>query len=905
MNAPSTPGTPSWRRYLRFWRPDIARDVDDELRFHLEERIADLVASGLTRADAQRQAVAEFGDVDQVSAGLRDIDKRILDHRVRTEWRTVMKDEIRHALRRLVRHPAFTIPAVLTLALGLGATTAIYTVVDAVVLRPLPFANADRLVWIDSPMPGMGPDTRWWLGRHEMFYFKQNARGLEDLGLYQRGEATVIGDAGATTERVNSATVSSTLFDVLGFRPYAGRLLTTQDNLEPNRPTVVVLGYDYWVRRFGGDRGIVGKTIDIEGYPFEVVGVLQRGASLPDTKIDLWQPGYIDPAMPARNNHTWSAIGRLRPGYTAGALERELAPLVKRFPEIFPTAYSERFMQNTGFRAAVTPLRDWVVGDVVTRALWILLGSVALVFLVAAANVANLFLVRFDARRREIAMRLALGASRGHLAGHFLAEGLVLSLAAAALGVVLAYAGLGGLLAAAPAGLPRLAEVHLGWASVAVAVVLAVATGIVFTLVPIANAKVDVRTLREGSRTLTSSRRRNAVRGALVAGPVALALVLLAAAGLMVRSFRNLRSVQPGFDADGVVTMTVALPAARYGTDAAIGGYFEQLATRLQSIPDAEAVGFGDQVPPAFTTGCTGVVTEAPSREEMKSACIVTSRVAPGYFEALGIRLEGRHPTWAETDAGAGPAVITRALAERFWPGENPIGKGIRCCQSGKAYYRVVAVTEDVRGNGFDQPATQAVFFPVIELPDASLEGKPRYMHVIVRSRSGSVSALTAAMRRTIASFDAQVPVGTEQSMQQVVARSMAKRSFTLTLLGVAAGMALLLSAIGLYGVVSYVVGQRRGEIGVRVALGAQRSEVGRMIVMHSVRLAGIGVAIGVVAALATTRLLQSLLFEVNPNDPATLVAVSLVLVLLAAVASWIPARRAMRVDPVEALRGD
>src|SRR5688572_4105578 len=299
-------GTPSWRRYLTFWRPDIARDVDDELRFHFEERTADLVASGLPRADAVRQARAEFGDVDQVSAGLRDIDKRILDHRVRTEWRTVMKDEIRHALRRLARHPAFTVPAVLTLALGLGATTAIYTVVDAVVLRPLPFANADRLVWIDSPMPGMGAGTRWWLGRHEMFHFKQNARGLEGLGLYQRGEVTVIGEGGAATERVNSATVSSTLFDVLGFRPYVGRLLTPQDNLEPNRPTIVVIGYDFWVRRFGADRSVVGRTIDIEGYPVEIVGVLQAGATLPDAKIDLWVPGHIDPAMPARNNHTWS-----------------------------------------------------------------------------------------------------------------------------------------------------------------------------------------------------------------------------------------------------------------------------------------------------------------------------------------------------------------------------------------------------------------------------------------------------------------------------------------------------------------------------------------------------------------------------------------------------------------------
>jgi predicted permease len=894
--------TQSWRRYLTFWKQDVRKDVDDELRFHLDERTADLIAEGLSPVEAGRRASAEFGDVAGVSADLRDIDQRILDHRARTEWRTVMNDEIRLALRRLARYPAFTVPAVLTLALGLGATTAIFTVLDAVVLRPLPYASADRLVYIDSPVPGMGKDTRWWLGRHEMFYFKQTARSLEDLGLYQMGEATITGDGSGGAERVRSANVSSTLLNVLGFRPYVGRLLTPEDNLQGGE-RVVVLGYDFWLRRFGGDRAIVGKTIPIEGFSKEVVGVLQPGANLPDAKVDLWAPANIDPNAPARNNHTWSGIGRLRPGATAAGLERELVPLIKRFPETFPTAYSEKFMTNTGFTVAVTPLRDWVVGDVVTRALWILLGSVSLVFLVAAANVANLFLVRLDARRRELAMRMALGASRSHIAAHFLAEGLALSLTASALGVALAWAGLHALVAGAPDGIPRLDEVHLGWASVSIAAVLALVTGACFALIPIANARVDVLTLREGSRTLTTSRRRLAVRGVLVAGQVALALVLLAAAGLMVRSFRNLRGVRAGFDPNGVLTMDVSLPAARYTNDRLAAGYFEQLMTQLQALPDVKSVGFGEEIPPEMSTGCTSVVTEAPSREEMKSACILVMRVSPGYFETLGIRVEGATPTWGQTDNGAGPVIISRALADRFWPGENAIGKGIRCCNPGKAWYRIIGVSDDVRGNGFDQPVVQATYFPIIALPDAPLEGAPRYMRAIVRSRSGNVSALTPAVRRVITSLDAQVPVANEQSMEQVVARSMAKRSFTLTLLGIASMMALLLSAIGLYGVVSYVVGERRGEIGIRVALGAQRSEVGRMIVMQSVRLALIGVVVGVFGALATTRLMQSLLFEVQPTDPATLVAVSIGLVLLAAAASWVPARRAMAVDPVEALR--
>ncbi|HEX6050545.1 MAG TPA: ADOP family duplicated permease, partial [Gemmatimonadaceae bacterium] len=673
--------------------------------------------------------------------------------------------------------------------------------------------------------------------------------------------------------------------------------------LNPDRPTVAVLGYEFWVRRFGGDRGVVGTTFDVEGFPVEIVGVLRPGSHLPDERVDVWIPAHVDPGMPARNNHTWFGIGRLRSGYTADAVERELVPLVRRFPEVFPTAYSERFMQSSGFSVAVTPLRDWVVGDVVTRALWILLASVALVFLVATANVANLFLVRMDARRREMAMRMALGAGRSHMAAHFLVEGLVLSFTAAAMGVFVAYVGLRALLSAAPAGIPRLGEVHLAGSSVAVAVVLAIVTGVVFALIPMANAKVDVNTLREGSRTLTASRRRQAVRGALVAGQVALALVLLAAAGLMARSFQNLRAVQPGFDPDGVLTMAVSLAAARYADDATVARFAEQLSTRVQALSDVEVVGFGEQVPPALSTGCTGVMTQAPTREEMRSACIVTLRTAPGYFEALGMRVEGRTPTWTETHNGAGPVVVTRALANQLWPNESALGKGIRCCYNGPNWYRVVGVAEDVRGNGFDQPVTPAVFFPAIAIEGAPLEGTPRYLEVIVRSRSGNLSALAPAVRRAIAELDATVPVANERSMEQVVARSMAKRTFTLTLLAIASVMALLLSAIGLYGVVSYVVGERRGEIGIRVALGAQRGDVGRMIVMQSVRLAVVGVLLGIAGAIATTRVLRSLLFEVHPTDPLTLGLVSAVLVAIAAAASWIPARRAMRVDPVEALR--
>jgi predicted permease len=897
MNAPS------WRRYLTFWRPNVRRDVDDEVRFHLEERTADLVSSGLTPADAARQARAEFGDVDQVSAGLRDIDQRILDHRARTEWRTVMLGEITHALRRLIRQPAFTGPAILTLALGIGATTAIFTVLNAVLLQPLPYANAERLVYLDTPMPGMGADTRWWLARHEMFHFKQNSRILENIGVYQIDGAILVGDASNASELIPTANVSATLLDVLGFKPHLGRLLTQDDNRFPD-PRVVILGYELWSRRYGADRNIVGKTIPVGPLMLQVVGVMQPGAELPRDRVDAWMPAWVDPTMEARNNHTWTGIGRLKRGFTAADLERELRPMVARFPEVFPRVYTADGLKKSGFSVAAQPLHDWVVGSVVTRALWILLASVVLVFLVAAANVANLFLVRVDARRREMAMRVALGASRSHLAAHFFAEGLVLSIAASALGVVLAVVGLNALLVGAPEGIPRLGEVHLRWQGIVVAVALALATGSLFAIMPIGTARADMNTLREGSRTLTLSKRRHAVRGALVAGQVALALVLLTAAGLMVKSFRNLKSVDGGFNGDNTLTVDVALPATRYPNDVAVASFFQDLSSRLSAVSDVDRVGFGEAVPPDMSTGCTGVLTESETREQMKSACVMTLRVSPGYFEALGMRVRGRTPTWTETNAGAGPAIITRSLAEKFWPGEDPVGKGIRCCQRGPLWYRIVGVADDIRGNGFDQPVTQTVFFPMIAPKEAPLEGTPWGMQVIVRSRSGNLLALAPVVRNVIAGMDVQIPIGKEQSMEQIVAKSMAKRTFTLTLLGIASAMALLLSAIGLYGVVSYTVGERRGEIGVRVALGARTAVVGRMIVMQSVNLAAVGVAIGLVGAVATTRVMRSLLFGVQPTDPVTLLLVSATLVFLAAAASWVPARRAMRVDPVEALRG-
>jgi predicted permease len=654
----------------------------------------------------------------------------------------------------------------------------------------------------------------------------------------------------------------------------------------------------------------------MEGFPMTVVGVLPASAQLPDVQADVWAPAYVDPAAQAQNNHTWNAIGRLRPGFTAADAQRELAPLTARLPELFPNAEPASFIRNTGFHTQVRPLRDAVVGDVMTRALWILFGSVLLVLIIAAANLSNLFLVRLDARRREIAVRAALGADRLHLATQFLAESLLVALPAAAVAIGLAALGLRVLLTVAPTDLPRLAEVHLDAAGVAFATGGALVAAVALALLPLFGAPaLDLGVLREGGRGLTTSRRRHVARGALVVSQVALSLVLLTAAGLMVRSFRNLRAVQPGFEPRGVLTMIVALPAGRYGSgrgrdaESRMQAYvrtsalYEQLAARIRQLPGVTAVGFSEKIPLASGFLCTGVMIESPDPSRAQGDCPPTAMVSPGFFEAMGIRVNGRSPTWAGMNAHDGGMVVSSAFAERTWRDQSAFGKGLKFQGRTPPYYRVTGIADDILGDGFDKPPVAIVYFPILPIPDAMLWGAPTEIHLVVRTRSGNPIGLTPAIARFLTELEPQGSVANAQTMNTVVARSIAERTFTMLLLGISAAMALFLSIVGLYGVISYVVGQRRGEIAIRMALGAQIAQVSRMIVAQSVCLAGVGVAAGVLVAFVSTRVLQSLLFGVSPTNPALIAGAAVLLLVVAAGAGYAPARRAARVDPAEALR--
>jgi len=900
----------AWSRIRRVFRlPDTRRRmydaVDDELRFHLEGRIEDLIdREGLSRADAEREARRRFGDFHAYRHETRSIDDTMLERRNRMELFDAIRRETRHAVRGLARAPSFSFIVVLTLALGLGAATTIFTLLDRVVLRPLPYPNHDRLVHIGTLWPKIKAGEEYALSKGQYHFFRKNSTALADLIMYDGDVAIVPGDAERTAERVPMLLVSANTFNVLGIRPLHGRVFGPE--LESSRDhQVVVISYGYWQRRFGGRADVIGQRFPMDDESVEIIGVLPPNAGPPDMKGDIWARNYLNPNDKPQNNHTHHAIGLLKPGVTVAAARADMVRVQAQMQALWPEVYPESFIRRVGFAMNVTSLRDFIVGPTIVRAMWLLFGAVGFVLLIAAANVANLFLVRIDARRRESAVRAALGAGRSHLAIHHLSESLLLSVVAGIGAIAIGEVLLRVVLAMAPQAIPRLEEVVLDWRSVAFCAAAAMAFGIVFGLVPLLSSGVDIGVLRDGGRGLTTSRRREMARRGLVLTQVGLAVVLLSGALLMTKSFSRLRNVRPGFDPSGVLTMTVILPSSRYETTSSTTAFWRTLIERVEAIPGVTHAGAVEQVPLDGGWGCSGVVTDAPLPPEERGNCMPMERFAPGYFEAMGIKVRGTSPTWPEVASGSGPVVVSEAFAKRFWRGENPIGHTVKAFNDKLPSWTVVGVAEDVRANGLQQPPIEAIYFPIV--PPTAFNPKmwaSRYLTVIVKATGMSTQPLTTAVQQIVKQMDPAVPVADVTPMELIVAKSMAQTSFTMLLLLIAAVIALSLSAVGIYGVISYVVSQRRPEIGIRIALGAHLSDVSRLVVGQSLVLAGIGTVIGVAASLGATRLLQALLFEVKPNDPLILLVTAVVLMLVAFIASLGPTRRAAKIDPVETIRG-
>ena len=813
--------------------------------------------------------------------------------------------ESRHAARTLRRSPSFSLIAILTLGIGLGAATTIFTLLDRVVLRPLPYSNADRLIHIGTLWPKVKAGEEYGISRGQYFYFKRNSRALSDILFYDADVMVVPGDDGHPAERVSELDVSVSTFSILGIRPQIGRVFTADDELNPDGdPRVALLSDGYWRRRFGADPNVVGKRIPYGDRSVQIIGVLPPNASLPDAKADIWIRNHLDGMEKPQNNHTHRGIALLNPGVTVAAASADLRKLQRQMQAEYPDVYSEGFLQRTGFAMNVTLLRDAIVGGTIVRALWLLFAAVGFVLLIAAANVANLFLVRIDARRREAAVRAALGADRSHLAAHYLTESMLVALLAAVLAVVVAVGLLHVVLAMAPQTLPRLDEVSLDWRGGLFCVATAAAFGIVFGLLPLGASRVDVSLLREGGRGHIGSSARDLARRGLVLSQVALAVVLLSSAALMAKSFAHLRQVRPGFDPVGVTSMSISVPRNRYQSSNDVASFWLTLTQRVEQIPGVVGAGASGSLPLADEGGCSGILTDVVETGKERGNCMPMTMVTPGYFEAMGIKVKGTLPTWSSIQDGSGPTVVTASFARRFWGDENVIGRRVKMFNDKIPYFTIVGVAEDIRGLGLQEPPVQEVFFPMIGPPGSLPVWSPyRFMHFVVRAPSIGHAAVVARVRQVLQQMDPQIPIADIQPMEAVVAKSVAQTSFTMLLLLIAAGIALVLSAVGIYGVISYVVGQRRAEIGIRMALGAQASQVSRMIVGQSMGLATAGVLVGVLVALSVTRLLRSLLFDVSPSDPAVLAGTCVVLLLTTIVASFGPTRRAAKVDPVEAMR--
>jgi putative ABC transport system permease protein len=806
--------------------------------------------------------------------------------------------DFKYALRQLTKHPGFTAVAILTLALGIGANTAIFSVVNTVLLRPLPYGEPERVVTVWNAWVGWEKVS---LSAPELVDYRREIRSFEELAAYEQTYANVTGSD--APERIPIARVTANLFDALGVEATVGRTFAAEEDV-PGSDDVVVLGYPIWQRRFGGDPSVVGTTVRLNGNLRTVVGVMPPTFRLPqdfqtEEATELWVPLALDlDNLGGRGRHGLRAVARLRLGATMAAANAELALVAQRWVE-------EGITDIEGFTTFVVPIKEDVVGDA-RPALLILFGAVGFILLIACANVANLLLVRADQRQREIAVRVALGSGRRRIVGQLLAESALLAAVGGALGLLLAQFGVDALVALDPANVPRLNQVALDARVLAFTAFVALVTTVLFGTIPAIQAsRPDLAaTFKEGGLAGTLGRSRQRFRQTLVVAEVALSVVLVMGAGLMIRSFSELRQVELGLEPENVLTMRLTVPTADYPETGDVTAFYRELVQRAEALPGVQSAGAAAILPLAHGVGDWGIDiqgrVERPGENFIGYPQIVTS----GYFEAMGLtRVSGR--LLEETDRpGAVPAaVISETMAAKYWPGEGAVGKRFRISREDNEgpWFTVVGVVGDLRQNAVADEPLPIMYFPHAQLALA-LGGTTSAMTLVLATASDPL-AMVGAVRETIRSLDRNLPVSEVRSMDQVVNAALSEPRFMMLLLAIFAGVALALAAVGIYGVIAYVVTRRTREIGVRIALGAATGEVRGMVVRQGVVLAGVGVAVGLAAAFASTRVLSSLLYRVSPLDPATFAGVALLLGLVALLASYLPARRASRVDPMEALR--
>jgi predicted permease len=816
--------------------------------------------------------------------------------------------EIRQAARRLVRTPVFTVTAALTLALAIAANASIFTVVHRVVMNPLPYPDSGRLIALDYGFPARNMSSGLTSMAWQLYYqLADHARTLEGVAVYFPAAATLSG--GGIPERVRVTRATPSLASVLRVSPALGRWFTEAEG-ESGAAPVAVLSHGLWVRRFGADRSIVGRTLPLDGVPTEVVGVMPASFSFPDQETELWTAAQSTRAR-ASFLFSLNGIARLRDDATVENARTEITALIADL--------SRRVPNQTGLVSAAVPLRDMLVGRIAS-ALWILLASAGLVLLVACANVANLFLVRSETRQREVAVRRALGAGNRGVARYFFTESTLLALIGGALGLMLAWGGVRLLVAFGPVSLPRLNEIRIDGVVLAFSLALSFMAALAFGTIPLLRLTPLAMTLHENGRGQTPTRGSHRARQLLMAGQVALALILLVASGLMVRSFQKLRAVDPGFDPTSALTFSIGLPQAEYPSRQAAVDVHRRILDRLSAIPGVTGTASSTCLP--LAGGCFGngmrIEGEVPDPTRPPRTWVFFRAVGGNYTDVMGMKLlRGRGIDRGDIERSEPNVVVNQAFADAYFPGQDPVGRRVRSGTPptsklpSPSWLTIVGVVSSTPSFALSEPAPM----PQMNMP-MSIAGGPDIpresligpdittTNYVVRSATPS-SDLVAAVRTAIDEVDPNLAIAQVRTLQDIVDRASDQTTFTMVLLAIAAVVALLLGAIGIYGVVSYIVTQRTGEIGVRLAMGAEPASVANLILRQGGIVTLVGIAVGLIAALAGSRLIQSLLYGIGPRDPAVFVVTTLFLLGIALLACWLPARRAARLSPLEALRTD
>ena len=885
---------PRWRRYLRFAlfvRADVPAEVDDELAFHLAMRVERNIALGMSPDDARREAIERFGDVGSVRTALVDHDRRKHTARRRAEYVSDFVQDLKFGVRALRRSPAFTIAAALTLALGIGANTAIFSVVNAVVLQPLPYKQPDRLVTIGFGSTG------------EYFALRDRLRAIVDLAAWVPATHPV--NVGGDAVRLNGVAVTTNLLPLLGVSPIVGHGFTTADGMYGNS-NVVLISHAFWQREFAGAADVIGRKISIEGSPFTIIGVMPPTFHYPSDDVEYWQPIVVNP-----NNLglIWGLgsrrmIGRLASNATLAQARTELQsvwPSLRRSNPLWDP--------GPGYRAhtAVTPLQTELVGS--ARALlWMLFGATLLVLLIACVNVANLLLARAVTRERELAVRAALGGGRGRLVRQLVTESLVLAALGAVAGVTLGWLAVRGLVAAMPAGIPRADEISMSGRALAFALTISIGTGLLFGLIPALRA---TRATSAGSQSSIAGSGRRAtsggshlrVSGALVVGEIALAVMLVTASLLLVRSFAALRAIGPGFETTHVVAGRISVPYARFAADTqGVLAFYQNVLNRARALPDVRNAALIDHLPLAEPVWGIAARVQGQFEDFTRGLPMIDHMqiVTPGYFATMGIRVT-RGRGFDDRDRGDAPwvAVVSQTVAKRFWPNGDAIGQRVGFPYA-SPWITIVGIVPDTKQDSLRDTSSASMYVPWAQA-SRRFTGE---MWLVART-TGDPAATGTDIRRLVHEIDRAVPVSDVRTMNAVISDSVTKSRFTTLLVAAFALLALALGAVGIYGVMSYLVGERRHEMGIRIALGASRASVMRLVLRRAAWLAGVGAAIGIAGAVVETRSLRQWLYGVSAVDPVTFLIVPILFLAVAALASSAPALRATRADPATTLRDE